>query len=40
MVEAFVPIALGGITFLLAAKLLGVHELERLYGSFKRKLAR
>src|SRR6476620_2549232 len=40
VIEAFVPIALGGITFLLAAKLLGVSELNRLYASFARKLGR
>lgn len=40
MVEAFVPIALGGITFLLAAKLLGVAELNKVYASFARKLGR
>jgi len=38
VIEAFVPIIVGGLTFLLAAKLLGVTELERLYNSFARKL--
>ena len=40
LVEALVPIALGGVSFLLAAKLLGVSELEKLYTSLRRKLAR
>lgn len=40
MVEAFGPIALGGLTFLVAAKLLRVKELESLIGSLTRKLKR
>lgn len=39
-VEAFVPIALGGIAFLVVAKMLRVHELEQLSGMLKRKFAR
>lgn len=38
IVEAFVPIILGGVTFVVAAKMLGVKELERLYNSLARKL--
>ena len=40
LVETFVPIALGGITFIVAAKLLGVKELNQIYSAFKRKLKR
>ncbi|MGD9562484.1 MAG: murein biosynthesis integral membrane protein MurJ [Pyrinomonadaceae bacterium] len=39
LVEAFVPIALGGTAFLLTAKLLRVTELEQLFGMVRRKLA-
>jgi putative peptidoglycan lipid II flippase len=38
-VEAFLPIILGGTAFLVVAKLLRVHELEQLFGMFKRKFA-
>jgi len=37
-VETLVPIALGGITFFTAAKILGVSETEKLYNAFARKL--
>ncbi len=40
LVEAFVPIAAGGLSFLFVAKLLRVHELEHVYGALKRKLGR
>jgi len=40
IVEAFVPIALGGIVFVIAAKLLRVHELEQAFRMIRRKLAR
>ena len=40
LVEAFVPMALGGIAFVIAAKLLRVSELEKLAGSLRRKFAR
>lgn len=40
IVEAFVPIALGGIAFVIVVKLLRVHELEQLVGTLKRKFAR
>ncbi|MFN6962781.1 MAG: murein biosynthesis integral membrane protein MurJ [Pyrinomonadaceae bacterium] len=40
LIEALVPIALGGVTFLLAAKILGVSELEKLFSGLRRKLAR
>ena len=39
-VEAFIPIALGGIAFIVTAKLVRVHELEQLYGSLRRRFAR
>jgi len=37
LVEAFVPIILGGICFLLMAKLLRIAELEKLYSAFARR---
>jgi len=40
LVEAFVPIALGGITFLIAAKLLRISELEKIWGNLKRRLVK
>lgn len=40
LIEAFVPIALGGAAFVLTAKLLRVAELEQLFGMMRRKLAR
>jgi putative peptidoglycan lipid II flippase len=40
LAEAFVPIALGGLAFILVAKLLRVREMEQLFGMFKRKFAR
>jgi putative peptidoglycan lipid II flippase len=39
-VEAFVPIALGGITFFLMAKILRVSEINKVYNAFARKLGR
>lgn len=40
LVETFVPIALGGISFVVAAKLLRIAELEKLYAGLRRKLIR
>ncbi len=40
LIEAFVPIILGGITFFVAAKLLGIDELEKVYNGLARKLRR
>ena len=40
LVEAFGPIALGGIAFVITAKLLRVAELEQAFGMVRRKLAR
>jgi putative peptidoglycan lipid II flippase len=40
LIEVFVPIALGGITFVISAKLLGISELEKLYNSLARKFGR
>jgi putative peptidoglycan lipid II flippase len=37
LAEAFVPIVLGGICFVIMAKLLRVHELEKLYSALARK---
>jgi putative peptidoglycan lipid II flippase len=39
-VEAFVPIGIGGLTFVGAAKLLRVTEVEKLYEILSRKLGR
>ena len=38
LVETFIPIALAGVVFLGAAKLLGVTEIEKIYQMFARKL--
>ena len=38
MIEAFVPIGLGGIVFFGAAKVLRVSEIDKLYNAFARKL--
>jgi putative peptidoglycan lipid II flippase len=40
LVEAFVPIALGGVTFVIAAKILRISELERIYNALSSKLGR
>lgn len=40
LMEAFVPIGLGGSAFVIAAKLLRVTELEQAFGMIRRKLAR
>lgn len=40
MIEAFVPIALGGFAFVITAKLLRVTELEQAFGMVRRKLGR
>jgi putative peptidoglycan lipid II flippase len=40
LVEVFVPIAVGGAVFVTTAKLLGVKELNQLFGAFARKLKR
>jgi putative peptidoglycan lipid II flippase len=40
IIEAFVPIILGGITFVLAAKILRVKEINQLSNAFARKLGR
>ena len=37
MIEAFVPIAIGGLVFVACAKLLGVTEIEKVYRIFARK---
>lgn len=39
-IECFVPIGLGGITFLLIAKILKVNEIDKIYNAFARKLGR
>ncbi len=38
LIEAFVPIALGGIVFIIAAKLLRINELEQAVNAIRRKL--
>jgi putative peptidoglycan lipid II flippase len=40
VIEAFVPIVLGGIVFVLIAKILRINEINKLYNSFARKLGR
>jgi putative peptidoglycan lipid II flippase len=40
IIEAFVPIILGGVAFVLAAKILRVNEITQLLNTFKRKLGR
>jgi putative peptidoglycan lipid II flippase len=40
LAEALVPIAAGGVAFVIAAKLLRIHELEQAFGMIKRKFAR
>jgi putative peptidoglycan lipid II flippase len=39
LLDAFVPIGLAGITFVLAAKLLRLSEVEKLYAALRRKFA-
>jgi putative peptidoglycan lipid II flippase len=40
LIEAFVPIGIGGVVFVIAAKLLKVEELEKVYRGFAKKLGR
>ena len=40
LVEALVPIAIGGVVFLIVAKLLRIGELETIYNSIVKKLGR
>jgi putative peptidoglycan lipid II flippase len=40
LVEALVPIALAGLTFAVAAKLMRIDEIEKVYRAFARKLGR
>ena len=40
LVEVFVPIAIGGTVFLIAAKLFGVRELNQAYDAFARRFLR
>lgn len=40
LAEAFVPIILGGIAFVIVAKVLRIYELEQAVGAFRRKLGR
>jgi putative peptidoglycan lipid II flippase len=40
LIETFVPIGLGGLTFVVAAKLLGVTELEKIYRAVTKKIRR
>ena len=38
LIEAFIPIGLAGVAFVIAAKLLRISEMEKLFGAVKRKL--
>jgi len=38
VIEALVPIALGGIVFILMAKILRISEINKIYNAFARKL--
>ncbi len=40
LIECFIPIGLGGIVFLVAAKLLRINEIDKIYNAFARKLKR
>lgn len=40
LLEAFIPIGLAGLGFLLAAKILRISELEKLFGAVSKKLRR
>ena len=40
LIEAFIPIGLGGITFIIAAKFLRIEELEKVYKAVSSKLGR
>lgn len=40
LIEAFVPIGLAGVTFLIAAKVLRIGELEKVFAAVGRKLGR
>ncbi len=40
LIEAFVPIALGGIAFFVTAKILRVGEIDKFVGALKQKLGR
>ncbi len=40
LIEAFLPIGLGGIVFVIAAKLLKISEIDKLYNAVARKLGR
>ncbi|CAN5459239.1 MAG: murein biosynthesis integral membrane protein MurJ [Acidobacteriota bacterium] len=40
LIEAFIPIGLGGITFIIAAKFLRIEELEKVYKAVSAKLGR
>jgi putative peptidoglycan lipid II flippase len=38
--EAFIPIILAAVTFVIAAKLLRISELEKVWGGLRRKVAK
>jgi putative peptidoglycan lipid II flippase len=40
LIEAFIPIALAGVTFLIAAKLLKIEQLEQVIGMFRRRFSK
>ncbi len=39
-IECFVPIGLGGLVFVVAAKILRIDEIDKIYRAFARKLGR
>jgi len=40
LIEAFVPVGLAGIAFVIAARLLGIKEIEQVLSTLRRKLGR
>lgn len=40
LIECFIPIGLGGIVFLIAAKILKISEIDKFFEVFKRKILR
>ena len=40
LIETMVPIAVAGVVFVIAAKLLRIDEIEKIYRAFSRKLGR
>jgi putative peptidoglycan lipid II flippase len=40
LIEVFIPISLGGIAFLITAKILRINEIDKIYRALARKLGR